>query len=175
MAALLGALSLASGAAADPQGHHSASRSEGGGVGARPVYAPRAYPPGTYGPGPGRGPVYAAPAYPAPYGYRGYPPAYGSPAYAPSAQPHYGFGGGDWRAQQMEVRQAVREGRHVPLSQAIQAVRRLTPGRQLDTGLETGPGGRTLYRVRWAASDGRRIDYLVDAATGAILGVQGGR
>jgi uncharacterized membrane protein YkoI len=85
------------------------------------------------------------------------------------------FGGGDWRNQQNEVRQAVREGRHIPLGRAIDAVRQRSPGRELDAGLETGPGGRTLYRVRWAASDGRRIDYLVDAATGAIISTQGGR
>jgi hypothetical protein len=85
------------------------------------------------------------------------------------------FGGGDWRNQQNEVRQAVREGRHIPLGRAIDAVRQRSPGRELDAGLETGPGGRTMYRVRWAASDGRRIDYLVDAATGAIISTQGGR
>ena len=29
----------------------------------------------------------------------------------------------------------------------------------------TGP----IYRVRWMTRDGRRVDYLIDAATGAIL------
>jgi uncharacterized membrane protein YkoI len=73
------------------------------------------------------------------------------------------------------VRRAVRDGRHVPLSQAIAAVRRQSPGHELDAGMEGGPDGRTLYRLRWATNDGRRIDYLVDAATGAVIGVQGGR
>jgi uncharacterized membrane protein YkoI len=41
--------------------------------------------------------------------------------------------------------------------------------------MQAGPDGRTLYRLRWATNDGRRIDYLVDAATGAVIGVQGGR
>jgi hypothetical protein len=111
-----------------------------------------------------------------PYGGRGGPPAYPVRPYPPAGA-GYGrpFGGGDWRNQQNEVRQAVREGRHIPLGRAIDAVRQRSPGRELDAGLETGPGGRTLYRVRWAASDGRRIDYLVDAATGAIISTQGGR
>jgi hypothetical protein len=116
-----------------------------------------------------------------PYGARGGPPAYAVRPYPvrpyPPAGGGYGraFGGGDWRNQQNEVRQAVREGRHIPLGRAIDAVRQRSPGRELDAGLETGPDGRTLYRVRWAASDGRRIDYLVDAATGAIISTQGGR
>ena len=37
-------------------------------------------------------------------------------------------------------------------------------GRVLDAGLE----GRN-YRVRWAAADGRRIDFIVDAETGQII------
>lgn len=68
--------------------------------------------------------------------------------------------GAGWR-QQNEAQQG---GAHVSLAQVIQTIRRRTPGRQLDAGLEAGPGGR--HRVRWAADDGRRIDYLVDAETG---------
>ena len=48
-----------------------------------------------------------------------------------------------------------------------------TPGRHLDAGLETGAGGRPVYRVRWAAEDGRRIDYVVDAEIGAIIRADG--
>ncbi|HYE43017.1 MAG TPA: PepSY domain-containing protein, partial [Caulobacteraceae bacterium] len=29
--------------------------------------------------------------------------------------------------------------------------------------------GRPQYRVRWQSNDGQRIDYIVDAETGAIL------
>ena len=77
-----------------------------------------------------------------------------------------------WRggAEQDEARRAVREGRQISLGQALDAIRRRTPGRQLDAGMEPGPGGRMVYRVRWAAADGRRIDYLVDAQTGQIIG-----
>jgi uncharacterized membrane protein YkoI len=81
--------------------------------------------------------------------------------------------GADWRQQQDEARRAVREGRHVPLSRVIDEIRRQTPGRQLDAGIETDPSGATVYRVRWAAVDGRRIDYIVDAQTGRILRKEG--
>ncbi len=119
-----------------------------------------------------------------PMGGGGYPGArpyggMGGYGYPPGFDGGYGRGpraafGGDWRDQQNAVRQAVREGRQVPLGQAIEAVRRRAPGRELDAGLETGPNGRPVYRVRWAGQDGRRQDYLVDAGTGAVLGVQGG-
>jgi uncharacterized membrane protein YkoI len=72
------------------------------------------------------------------------------------------------------VRRAVRAGRQIPLGQAIEAVRRRVPGRELDAGLEAGPNGRPVYRLRWAGQDGRRQDYMVDAGTGEVLGVQGG-
>lgn len=81
--------------------------------------------------------------------------------------------GADWRQQQNEARQKVQEGRHVPLEQVIAEIRRKTPGRLLDTGLEQGPDGRTVYRVRWAAASGRRIDFLVDAQSGAVVSGEG--
>ena len=119
-----------------------------------------------------------------PGGYPASPPAYTPPPRAPyvrSPRPPYGsapYGGGafggDWRDQQNAVRQSVREGRTIPLGRAIQAVRQRVPGRELDAGLEAGPNGRPVYRVRWAGQDGRRQDYMVDAGTGAVLGVQGG-
>jgi hypothetical protein len=143
-----------------PGGWFGGGSGRGGFGGAEPGYG-RGYP--GYGVGDPYGGRGGAPPYPV----RPYPPAAGGYGRA--------FGGGDWRNQQNEVRQAVREGRHIPLGRAIDAVRQRSPGRELDAGLETGPGGRTMYRVRWAASDGRRIDYLVDAATGAIISTQGGR
>lgn len=106
-----------------------------------------------------RGRGYPAPA---PYGLPvGQMLGFGAPPAAPAS-----WQGGD----QAEARRAVREGRHVSLGQAIDAIRRRTPGRQLDAEMEPGPGGRHVYRVRWATADGRRIDYIVDAETGAIIG-----
>ncbi|WP_254600880.1 PepSY domain-containing protein [Caulobacter sp. S45] len=108
-------------------------------------------------------------------GGRGFPPpavGYGGPPRT-FGGPGRGFGGG-WGAEQNEARRAVREGRQIPLGQAIEAVRRRSPGHELDAGLEAGPNGRPVYRLRWAGQNGRRQDYVVDAGTGAVLGVQGG-
>ena len=76
--------------------------------------------------------------------------------------------GADWRLQQDEVRKGVRDHQLIPLGRVIEQIRARTPGRQLDAGLEN-QGGRPIYRVRWMTKDGRRIDYLIDAVTGAIL------
>ncbi|MBW3558192.1 MAG: PepSY domain-containing protein [Proteobacteria bacterium] len=80
--------------------------------------------------------------------------------------------GAGYRAQQDEARDAVRRGRQVPLGRVLDQLRRRTPGRHLDVGQEL-QGDRVVYRVRWAASDGRRIDYIVDAQTGAVIRADG--
>lgn len=77
--------------------------------------------------------------------------------------------GAGWRQQQNEAQRGVREGRLVQMPQVIEIIRRRAPGRLLDAGLEQGPGGRMVYRVRWATDDGRRIDFIVDAESGQIL------
>jgi len=99
----------------------------------------------------------------------GYGPAYGyasPPVYAPMRRPN--SLGADWREQQDEARQGVRQGQLVPLGRVIEGIRRRTPGRQLDAGLES-ENGREVYRLRWMSPDGRRTDYIIDAATGALL------
>ncbi len=88
------------------------------------------------------------------------------------AQPGYDSLGADWGAQQDDARAGVRQGRYVTLARVIAEIRRRTPGEQLDAGLEQA-AGRAVYRVRWAATNGRRIDYIVDASNGAILSVDG--
>ena len=90
------------------------------------------------------------------------------PAAAPAAPPPNSLGEG-WRQQQDEALQARRERRLVPLETVLGQLRAREPGRQLDAGLEY-QGDRVIYRVRWMTADGRRVDYMVDAATGAILG-----
>jgi uncharacterized membrane protein YkoI len=72
--------------------------------------------------------------------------------------------GADWRARQDQARGGVQSGRLVPLSRVIEQISRRTPGRVLDAGLEV-----PNYRVRWATTDGRRIDFIVDAQSGQIL------
>ncbi len=76
--------------------------------------------------------------------------------------------GPDWRLQQDEAREMRRQRRIMPLAEVIAQINARSPGRQLDAGLEY-QGDRPIYRVRWMTRDGRRVDYLIDAATGAIL------
>ena len=90
----------------------------------------------------------------------------GSPAGSPPRQPN--SLGADWRLQQDEVRQQRQQRRIMPLSQVIERINARSPGRQLDAGLEY-QGDKPIYRVRWMTRDGRRVDYLIDATTGAIL------
>jgi uncharacterized membrane protein YkoI len=96
----------------------------------------------------------------------GAPPPYGG-GYAPSYGGSPAFGG-QWRDQQDFLREGVRQGQLAPLGRVIGAIRQHTPGRQLDAGLEY-QGARLVYRVRWMTENGRRVDYIVDAATGAIV------
>lgn len=138
----------------------------------------------SYAPTPRGGYAYPAPAYP----YRQAPPpaqAYAPPpqAYAPppayaqpraySRAPAPNSLGSGWRPQQEDARRGVRQGTMRPLGEVQENIRRIAPGRMLDAGVEPGPDGRPTYRVRWAAAGGRRIDFIVDAATGAIIGRSG--
>ena len=60
--------------------------------------------------------------------------------------------------------------RNVPLDGVVSRLRRQYPtGRLLDAELQDR-GGRAVYHVHWATGDGRRIDYLIDAQTGAVIG-----
>ena len=80
------------------------------------------------------------PAYPG-RGYGGYPPAryVSPPAYAPNpyaARRPAAAGVSQARAASQEdfLRQGVRQGQIAPLGSVIQNLRRITPGRQLDSG-----------------------------------------
>jgi len=100
-------------------------------------------------------------------------PALAAPPPQPPPQPPPGNDslGADWGAQQNQAREGVREGHYVPLGRVIREINSRDPGYQLDAGIEQ-QGGRAVYRVRWASSNGRRIDYIVDALSGAILRAQ---
>jgi len=76
------------------------------------------------------------------------------------------------RSEQDRARGGVRQGSMVPLERVIPHLNRRTPGQMVDTRVQER-GGQTVYRVRWRSADGRGIDYLVDAATGRIVGVVG--
>jgi len=98
------------------------------------------------------------------------PVAFAAPRQQPPAAGNDSLGA-DWGAQQNEARNGVRHGHYVPLGQVIREINKRDPGYQLDAGIEQ-EGGRAVYRVRWASSHGRRIDYIVDALSGAILRAQ---
>jgi hypothetical protein len=55
-------------------------------------------------------------------------------------------------------------GQTISMQQAVAIVSRRTPGRLLDA----SPAGAN-YRIVWITPDGRRIDFIVDASSGAIL------
>jgi len=55
-------------------------------------------------------------------------------------------------------------GQTISMEQAVAIVSRRVPGRLLDA----SPAGAN-YRIVWLTNDGRRIDFIVDAGTGAIL------
>jgi hypothetical protein len=93
----------------------------------------------------------------------------GPPATAPPNSPPPNSLGADWRQQQDEAAAARRQRRILPLESVLGQIRAREPGRQLDAGLEY-EGDRVIYRVRWMTADGRRVDYMIDATTGAILG-----
>ena len=76
------------------------------------------------------------------------------------------------RSEQDRARGGVRQGSMVPLERVIPQLNRRTPGQMVDTRVQER-GGQIVYRVRWRSADGRGIDYLVDAATGRIVGAVG--
>jgi hypothetical protein len=151
------------------QGERS-ERGEGRGNYRAQPYAPAPTPRGYAYPEPAPGYRYQQAA-PPPQAYAP-PPAYAQPrAYGYAPAPN-SLGSG-WRPQQPEVRRGVREGTMKPLGDVMANIQRTTRGRMLDAAVEPGPDGRPTYRVRWAATGGRRIDFIVDAATGAIIGQSG--
>jgi uncharacterized membrane protein YkoI len=90
---------------------------------------------------------------------------------ATNATPSQDSLGAGWSQQQDEARRGVRKGRLAPLGTVLEKIRRRVGGHQLDAGLEY-QGERPIYRVRWMTRDGRRIDYMIDAASGKMLSGQ---
>lgn len=60
-----------------------------------------------------------------------------------------------------------------PLSEIEAIIARQYPGHRLEAKLDQ-QDGKTVYRIAWSADPGRRIDFVVDAQTGAILSHKGG-
>ncbi len=72
------------------------------------------------------------------------------------------------RAEQDRARDAVRGGQARPLGEIIAGVRNVCPGTFLGASLQR-QGQGYLYRVQILTPSGRRITFLVDAGTGAIV------
>jgi uncharacterized membrane protein YkoI len=82
-----------------------------------------------------------------------------------------GFGAG--RGDHDQARDAVRQGRQIPLARVLARIAQSTPGHHINT--TTGDfGGRSAYFVQWAMPDGRLVIFIVDAESGSILARQGG-
>jgi uncharacterized membrane protein YkoI len=84
--------------------------------------------------------------------------------------------GADWGNQFSpgEARDAVKEGRTVPLSRIFQSLKREYGGYQLGADLYSQDSGGAVYEIDWLTEDGRKVHVTVDAETGAVLDRNGG-
>ena len=73
-----------------------------------------------------------------------------------------------------EAREAVKEGRTVPLSKIFQSLKREYGGYQLGADLYSQDSGGAVYEIDWLTDDGRKVHVTVDAQTGAIISRSGG-
>jgi uncharacterized membrane protein YkoI len=73
-----------------------------------------------------------------------------------------------------EARDAVKEGRTVPLSRIFQSLKREYGGYQLGADLYSQDSGGAVYEIDWLTEDGRKVHVTVDAETGAVLDRNGG-
>lgn len=73
-----------------------------------------------------------------------------------------------------EAREAVKEGRTVPLSKIFQSLKREYGGYQLGADLYSQGSGGAVYEIDWLTDDGRKVHVTVDAQTGAIISRRGG-
>jgi uncharacterized membrane protein YkoI len=76
-------------------------------------------------------------------------------------------------SDQDHAREAVREGRVLPLGQVLARVQQRVPGRLLDANL-VERGGRPVYIIKMITNDGNVAIVSADAVNGNILGVRQG-
>lgn len=60
-------------------------------------------------------------------------------------------------------------GGQMPLSRVLALIAKRYPGRQLNTTMGDA-GGQPIYVVQWQLTNGRIVEFKVDARTGQILG-----
>jgi hypothetical protein len=74
----------------------------------------------------------------------------------------------EWR----ELHEQVKSGELLPLSQIIETLRRDYKGEVIEVELEDEDGVR-LYEIELLGPDGQVVEFLLDAATGEIIGIEG--
>lgn len=73
-----------------------------------------------------------------------------------------------------QARDSRNEGRTVPLSQIFSNLKRQYGGYQLRADLYDKGNGKSVYEIDWMTKDGRKMHFVVDAQSGAILDRRGG-
>lgn len=73
-----------------------------------------------------------------------------------------------------QAREAVREGKTVPLSRIFQQLKREYGGYQLGAELYSRDDGTTFYEIDWMTEDGRKAHFTVDAQSGSVINRRGG-
>ncbi|KCZ45919.1 MULTISPECIES: PepSY domain-containing protein [unclassified Hyphomonas] len=81
----------------------------------------------------------------------------------------------DWMNQFSpgQARDSRNQGRTVPLSQIFNNLKRQYGGYQLSADLYDRGNGKSVYEIDWMTKDGRKMHFVVDAQTGAILDRRG--
>lgn len=95
-------------------------------------------------------------------------------SFAPAALAQQG--GNPWANQFSpgQAREAVREGKTVPLSRIFQQLKREYGGYQLGAELYSRDDGTTFYEIDWMTEDGRKAHFTVDAQSGSVMNRRGG-
>lgn len=85
-------------------------------------------------------------------------------------------GGNPWANQFSpgQAREAVREGKTVPLNRIFQQLKREYGGYQLGAELYSRDDGTTFYEIDWMTEDGRKAHFTVDAQSGSVINRRGG-
>ena len=85
-------------------------------------------------------------------------------------------GGNPWANQFSpgQAREAVREGKTVPLSKVFNQLKREYGGYQLGAELYSRDDGSTFYEIDWMTEDGRKAQFTVDAQSGSVINRRGG-
>ena len=71
------------------------------------------------------------------------------------------------------AREAVREGRYVPLASLLDWIEARYHGRVIEVELEEDDGEPPTYEIEWLTPQGRVVEFEFDARTGELLEREG--